>query len=68
MLHLAEVFQHFAVLSHGIHQILLEIGLHVKYLHKIVVCGLTANAVQHLAVIGHGLNQVLHNLHSNHTS
>ena len=33
-LHLADDVQHFAVLSHGILQVLHKIGLHIKYLQK----------------------------------
>lgn len=61
----ADPVQHFAVLGHGLSQILHHSVLHKNYLQKWVEKNerweLAADAVQHLAVVGHGLNQVLHN-------
>ena len=64
----ADLVQHFAVFSHGLHEILHHILLHIGF--PPVVYGfcclqqLAANDVQVFTVLGHRFDQILLHVHS----
>lgn len=62
----ADPIQQFAVLGHGLGQILHKHVLHNRNTSKVglkTLCvGLAADLVQQLAIFGHGLDQILHHV------